>query len=256
MKKQFTLAVLVVLCLALFAPLTAKAQQQEAPVYTFVALWAVPRAQWAEYGAWVEKTQPVLERLFKDGTIVSWGRFETLVHTEEGYTHGAWWQSSSIAGIERTLKELLKLPPSPALTGARHRDHLYRSLVYRTKGPGSGPAYLEVNASQVQPGKGDEWRGLFDKYTKPTIDELLTNGTITHYELQVEDYHTMNSGWRWGVTILPNAESIDKVNDAFRALNNKRTAEEREAIGAAFREVTVPGAHWDYVARVTNYQMK
>ncbi len=256
MRQSSLVVAFLVLCLGLLEPVTVVAQQQEAPVYTFVALWAIPRAQWAEFGTWVEKTQPVLERLFKDGTLVSWGRFETIVHTEEGYTHGAWWQSSNIAGIERTLIELLKLPPSPALTGARHRDYIYRSLVYRTKGGASGPAYLEVNATQVQPGKGREWRELFDKYTKPTLDELVGNGTISHYELQVEDYHTMNGGWRWSVTLLPNAEAIDKVNAAFRALGDKRSQEERDAIAAAFRDVTVPGAHSDYVARVTKYQIK
>ena len=258
MKKVNSLAIIMGICLALFAPPTASAQQQEQPMYTFVALWGVPRAQWTAYTQWIEnQTRPVFERMFKDGTIVSWGAFETIVHQEGGYTHGAWWTASSVAAIERTLKELLKLPPNPAAAaGAKHRDYLYRSLIYRTKGPGAGTGYIEVNASQVQPGKGQEWRELFDKYTKPTLDELLANGTITHYELQVEDYHTENPGWRWGVTFLPNADAIDKVNAAFRALGEKRSAEERRAIGDAFRDVTVPGAHWDYVARVTNYQTK
>ncbi len=257
--KRFTsiFVAVVVLCLPLLAPVFVRAQQQEPPVYTFVALWNVPRAQWAEYTTWREKNaQPVLDRMFKDGTLVSWGNFETLVHQEDGYTHGVWWQASGIAGLERARLELIKLPPSPAMTGARHRDFLYRSLIHYTKAAGPTSGYLRVSSSQVQPGKGDEFRKLWEKYAKPTYDELLANGTITYYELEVEDVHTQNPGWRYVVSIAPSAEAVDKVNATFVALNQKRSAEEREGISAMFREVTVPGAHWDYVARIASYAQK
>ena len=247
----------IMLCPLLLVPAIVEAQQQEPPVYTFVSLWDVPRAQWADFTAYRDKnSRPVVERMFKDGTLASWGYFETVVHIENGYTHGGWYSATSIAGIERIRTELVKLPPNPAAAGARHRDHLFRSLIYRTKGAGPTSGYLSVSATQVQPGKGEEWRELWDKYAKPTLEELLANGTVTHFELEVEDVHTENPGWRYSVEIAPSAEGVDKVNVAFRALGDKRSAEERRAVGAAFREVTVPGAHWDYVARVTNYAQK
>ncbi len=60
---------LVVLSLLLLAlPVVA----QEAPVYTYLAHWNVPRAQWAEFIAFGEENAfPVLERMLADGTIVA-----------------------------------------------------------------------------------------------------------------------------------------------------------------------------------------
>ena len=109
---------------------------------------------------------------------------------------------------------------------------------------------------QVERGKGDRWRELWEKYTKPTYDELLTNGTILTYVVAVQQVHTDNPGWRYVWYVAPSADAVDKVRAAFVALGKKRTAEENRGIAAAFDEVTVAGAHWDYFARVLNYAHK
>ena len=79
---------------------TAPAAAQTAPAtepYTFVAQWAVPRAQWAAYVTDFDKnTKPVLEKHAAAGTLISWGAFESIVHEKDGYTHGVWWTSTSI----------------------------------------------------------------------------------------------------------------------------------------------------------------
>ena len=249
--------VLAVLCMALLVPLVATAQQQETPVFTFVALWNVPRAQWGDFTAFAEKnTRPILDRLLADGTLVGWGNFNTVVHTEDGYTHGAWFAASSIAAIERALGELLKLPPNPAALGARHRDHLFRTLIHRARTVNAANGYLWVSALQVKPGKGQEWRDLWEKYTKATYDELQANGTLASYEVEVEQVHTESPAWRFIVYVAPSADAVDKVRAAMAALGEKRSAEERRTISAAFEEVVVPGAHWDYFAHVQNYAHK
>jgi len=255
MSKRIYL-VLAVLLVGLLVPLVATAQQPEPPVYTFVALWNVPRAQWAEFTAfWEKNARPVLDRLQADGTIIGYGSFASVVHTEEGYTHGNFWETTSLAAVERALGELLKLPPNPASLGARHRDRLFRSLIYRARAA-SGSGYVWVSATQVKPGKGREARELWEKYSKPTYDELLANGTISLYKLEVEHVHTESPGWRGVVYVAPSADAVDKVRAAFLALEQKRSSEENRAIGDAFAEVTVAGAHWDFFARVTNYAHK
>ncbi len=249
--------VLAVLCMALLVPLVATAQQQETPVFTFVALWNVPRAQWAEFTAFAEKNnRPILERLLADGTLVGWGNFNTVVHTEDGYTHGGWFAATSIAGIERALGEFLKLPPNPATLGARHRDHLFRSLIYKARAASPTSGYLWVSTTQVKPGKGREWRELWEKYTKPVLDELQANGTLSSYFVEEEHVHTESPSWRYSGYVAPSADAVDKVWAAIVALGQKRTAEERSAIGDAFAEVTVAGAHRDFFARVSNYAHK
>ena len=244
---------LAVLCLSLLAPCLATAQQQEQPVFTFVALWDVPRDKWAEFTAFNEKnSRPVLDRLTADGTIVGWGSIAAVVHEPDGFTHRNWFEATSITGIERALGELLKLPPNPATIGARHRDYLFRSLWRRTRATSPTTGYIWVSTTLVKPGRGDDWRALWDKYTKPTYEQLFANGTLTYLKLQVEQVHTDDSGMRWFVYIAPSIEAMDKAQAAIGAMFTQRP----EEIGRAFAEVTVPAAHRDAFLRILTYTQK
>lgn len=258
MSKRVCL-ILAAFVVLLLAPLVASAQQQEPPIFTFVSEWTIARAQWDEFTAqWDRGARQILERMIADGTIVSWGRYMTVVHEQDQSTHGSWYAATSMAAIEKVLAELLKLPPNPAITaaGVKHRDYYLRSLAQKRRaGTGSG-AYLWVSSTKVQPGKGQQWRELWDKYTKPVYDELVANGTIAMLSLDVEQVHTDESGWRYAVYIVPNADGLDKVRAAFDAAAQKRGPEANRGVGEAFAAVTVAGAHRDYFARVLNYAQK
>ena len=175
----------------------------------------------------------------------------TVVHEVDGFTHGIWWEATSIAAIERVREELIKLPPSPAITGAKHRDHLFRSLIYRRRATGTTSGYVSVAAFQVQPGRGSEWLDLWKRYFQPIYDEWLANGTISMYEVEIEQIHTENPNWRYIVTVAPNAEALDKIAAGITALFEKNPT-----LGAAFVPLSVPGAHWDYLARVAAFAQK
>ncbi len=257
MSKRVSL-LLAMLALMLLAPLAASAQQQEPPTFTYVSEWAVPRAQWLEYQAAREKnTKPIFEKMLADGTIIGWGMYTTAVHDESGITHGVWYEATSIAALERVLGEFLKLPPSPMqLAATKHHDYLLRSTLHRSKAASGSNGYLWVSSTQVQPGKGQEWRELWDKYTKPIYDELLADGTILGYWIDVEQVHTDNPNWRYVVYLAPNADAVGKVGAAFEAAGQKRGAEANRGIGRAFADVTVAGVHRDFFARVTHYAQK
>jgi hypothetical protein len=86
-----------VIAMVVVVPAAFSQMDQQQPVYTFVSQFQVPRANWAAYGEDSEKTVvPILEKLAADGTLVSWSTFEHVVHTPEGYTHGAAWSSGTI----------------------------------------------------------------------------------------------------------------------------------------------------------------
>src|SRR5260370_11986845 len=95
------IAGLVVVVLSVGVVPAEISQMEPTPrVYTFVSQFQVPRANWAQYAEDAEKTfVPIAEKMLADGSIVSWSTFENVVHTPEGYTHGAPWSSSSIAGL-------------------------------------------------------------------------------------------------------------------------------------------------------------
>jgi hypothetical protein len=257
MNKRIPI-LLTALALLLLAPLVASAQQQEPPTFTFVSEWAVPRAQWPEYQAAREKnTKPIFDKMLADGTIIGWGMYVTVVHDESGITHGTWYEATSMAALERVLGELVKLTPSPMqLAATKHRDYLLRSPLRRSKAASGSNGYLWVGAYQIQPGKGQEWRDLWDKYSKPLFEELFGNGAISAYWIELEQVHTDNPAMAYVVWTTPNADGIDKFFSAARARSQKRSAEENRAIGDAFAGVTVAGAHRDFFARVTHYAQK
>jgi hypothetical protein len=255
MSKRFAFF-MAVLCAAMILPAVASAQA-EPPMYTFVAEWAVPRDKWDDFNAgWEKNSKPILERMSANGTLVGWGAFNAVIHLDGEITHGTWFAANSIGAIERVREELIKQPNPAMASTTKHRDYLLRSIARggRTAGPASG--YLWVSSSVVQPGKGQDWRAHWDKYSKAVYDQLVKDGTITWYTVDAEQVHTEASGLRFVVYVTPNADGVDKVNAAFAAANQKRSEEERRAIGSALGDMTVAGAHRDFFAKVSLYWNK
>jgi len=139
---------LAVLCLPLLAPVMASTQQPTEPAaFTYVAEWAIPRAQWDAFQANFDKnTRPVLDRASADGTLVSWGSYATYVHLDGDVTHGFWMQSVGSGGIEKVREQLIKNPPDPSLLAAtKHRDYFLRSLLRKARTTGlAGTALLPL----------------------------------------------------------------------------------------------------------------
>jgi hypothetical protein len=255
--QKAPLAAVFVVCLGLLMPSVSSAQQAASAGYTFVAEWDAPRDKWSEVAAFAEKSwRPLLERLVADGTLTDFGIYETVVHIPGEMTNGLWWSSKTMAGIEKARLEALKIPPASALAAAKHRDYFLRSLIWKSR-PGSGSGgYLRVSTSVVQPGKAAEWRALWEKHTQPFYEEQIANGTFLAYGVQLEQVVTDNPGARMVVSVVPSAEALDKALIASNALNAKRTQAERDAITAAFNQVTVPGAARTYLARLTSLATK
>jgi hypothetical protein len=254
-----TTAIGLVALLALLAATGAAAQPAGQTSFTFVAEWQVPRAQWATFVADFDKnTRPVLEKLAASGTLVSWGAFESIVHTPDGPTHGTWWAATSAAGIEQARLELLKASAASTSLGAAtsHRDYYLRSLLGNGKSASGTGAYLSVSSSLLKPGQAAEWRQLFEKNQKPIFDDLVAKGVLLGYSVDVEDVHTDNPLWRHVVTVSPNIEAEDKIAAAFDAAAAKRSDDERKAITAANQATVEPGAHRDMFARIIRHWSK
>ena len=243
--------------LLLLSGSAAVAQEKTPTVYTFVAEWNIPRDQWGAYVDFNEKTlRPVLERLSGDGTLIGWGNFATVVHSVEGPTHGSWFTANSVAAIEKARLELIKVATSPITAKAAHWDFLLRSDTYGARSTAPSSGYLYVNTVRLRPGKSQDWEDLWNKYSKPTFEQLMSDGTLLAYSVDLEDVHTDNPYNRFVVTVSSNADAEDKMNAAFEAVGAKRSAEESRAIGDAFTAATDREAHRDYFAQVISYWHK
>src|SRR5258708_23320239 len=118
MNKRIV-GLLVIVVAAMLVPAALPKMEPTPTVYTYVSQFQVPRANWAAYSEDTEKTVvPVAEKMMADGTILSWSTFEQVIHTPDGYTHGAAWSSNSIAGLMKVLDEIRKTRPRPGQIAA------------------------------------------------------------------------------------------------------------------------------------------
>src|SRR5712664_2748602 len=106
MKKRIAGLLVFVLALML-VPAALPQTESTTIVYTYVSQYQIPRVICIAYSEDAEKSfVPVVEKSLADGTILSWSTFEQVVHTPDGYTHGAAWSSTSIAGLMKVIDEI------------------------------------------------------------------------------------------------------------------------------------------------------
>src|SRR5467141_1349664 len=247
MKKR--IAGLLVMVLAVMLVPAALPQMEPTPVvYTYVSQFQIPRANWAAYSEDSEKTVvPVVEKMTADGTILSWSTFEQVIHTADGYTHGAAWSSTSISGLMKVLDEIRKSGPRPGQVAAtKHEDLLMQSSMYRV---GSGtPAYLRVVCSNAKADKPGEYTATLKKLLVPTFEEQLKRGVATYYGVDEQYVNTSAQSLRCTVITYPNADGMDKWATAINTTMSKWSPAER----AEFAGSTVADSRRDIMARITH----
>jgi hypothetical protein len=252
MKKR--IAGLLVLVLAVMLVPAALPQMEPTPiVYTYVSQFQIPRANWAQYAEDTDKNfVPIAQKFMGDGTIIGWSTFENLVHTPEGYTHGAAWSSNSIAGLTRVLDELRKSGPRPGqIASTRHEDLLMQSTMHHAVSGHWTTGYLRV-VCQLAKGNPEDYSAALMKYLGPTFDEQLKKGVVTSYGIDSQYVNTGAASLRCVVVTYPNAESMDKWAAAINATFGKMS----QADNNAFFGTTVPDSRRDMMARLTHYAHK
>ncbi|HEV2387252.1 MAG TPA: hypothetical protein VGS20_08355 [Candidatus Acidoferrales bacterium] len=250
--KTASLALAGVFCLALAAP--ALAQESPAPtLYTYVAEWGVPRAQWTDMTKFMDAERGVLDKLVDDGTLVAYGTFQNQVHTLEGITHGDWFEATSIAGI---LKALATLGPSstssPVLAASRHQDFLFQSTVYGSRGGSYHQGYLWAAHFTIKPGQLGTWMRTFTNFVRPVLDQLMADGTILHYQLHTDVVHSPGSEETVDYAYVTSGpDGIDKFRAAVAAAEARNSA-----IAPSLGPIEIPAGHFDMLAQVGVMRLK
>ena len=223
----------------------------------YVSEWEIPRDRWGEFETSADHNiRPLMELQMKQGTILSWGIYRSMLTQDGAATHGFWFEAPSIQGIEQVLDELSRLPLMPVPPNARHHDYLYRAQLRRaTSGQGTG-GYLFVNTTQIQPGKRQSWREWWDKNQKPNFEQYLAEGLVTEYELVGEEIHHAGPNWVYLIYVTPSAEALDKLNATFATNTAKRSPEENRLVNEALDAAVIPSGHQDYIARALAYSQR
>src|SRR5260370_9337059 len=184
-KRIAGLVVVVALAALVAVPIALSQMEQAQPVvYTFVSQFQVPRANWAQYSENTEKSfVPIADKMVADGTILSYSTFEGIVNTTDGYTHGAAWSSTSIAGLTKVLDEVRKAGPLPVqIAATKHEDHLMQTSMYLAGCSGT-PAYLRAGCQNAQPDKPEGYAAALKKNLWPTVEEQFKKGLVNYVGL-------------------------------------------------------------------------
>ncbi len=254
-KPIMGLFVVVLLAAVIAVPIALPQMEQAQTVYTYVSQFQIPRANWPQYAEDTEKTfVPIAEKLLADGTLIGWSTSENIVHTPEGYTHGAAWSSNSIAGLTRVLDEMRKAGPRPAqIAATKHEDLLLQSTMYHAASSGSGTSgYLRGVCGLAQAGKAGDYAATLKKYLWPTFEDQVKKGAATSFALEEQYVNSGPPSTRCLVIAYPNEEGMDKWATAINATLGKMSQADREALFGA----VVPDSRRDFMLRITHYAHK
>lgn len=218
------------------------------PLYTYVANWQVPRANWPDMDKVIEPVNAIMEKAMADGTIVAYGHDENVIHTPDLETHDNWWSAMSMAGLLKVLDQLRTSSSgnSPGLAAAtKHWDEMYVSRYYNWKsGPYKG-AYTRVAEYKLKADAPDNAVEMLSEHlVVPLLEKMLANGTIVEYEIDVQAIHTESPDTFAIVYIAPNPEGLDTVQAAVMDI-----VKSHPLTGQAFGSMTDDSAHRDELIR-------
>ena len=253
-RKRWGIFAVVVTLVAMAAWTTVASAQDEPkekpPMYSYVAFWNIPRAQWADMDKNDAADQKILDKALADGAIVAYGNDLNLVHEVDGMTHDGWWSSMSMAAMLNVLEKFYKsgTVTSPVLASAtKHSDGIFVSRYYNWR-PGSYKnAYTRVGMYKLKPDVPERALEMLSKsFIVPMLEKLLADGSIVEYEIDTEAIHTQAPGTFWIDVISPNADGLDKLNAALRDSSKTNPLN-----GAAFTSMVDEAAHRDNLASST-----
>jgi hypothetical protein len=243
------------LVIAMATPLIAQNEVKEkSPIYIYIGEWNIPRAQWAEMEKSETADQSMLQSAMSAGTLVAYGFDTNLVHQADGPTHDDWWVSTSMAGILNMLDQFYKAgsSASPVLTSAtKHSDSIDVSRYYNWKPGTYKGAYTHGSTYKLKADAPDDAVGLLAKsFLVPFMEKMMSEGAIVEYDIDTEAIHTEAPGSFVLYYTAPNAEGLDKVNQALQQMLKASPLD-----GPAFGSMIDFTAHRDYLSR-TNATFK
>ena len=279
----------VILALALALVWCAgSAYAQQPPLgLTFVSDYHVRPGKEVDFMQLVKTVgEPVRDKLMAEGVIMAWGIDTPLMRAPGQPNYSIWYAVANLNGVQQVQDairaQLRKLADEEkkAADDARKKggkgakttaeriqevyeldktkDWFFRDVLanFSSAPPPAGLlSYTWIETDRVLPGKGPEYRQLFEKYDKPILDKLLADGTLGAYGLSVEEVRTTDSFTHFLWVSVPNLAAADKINAAFEAAFSKRSDEERAQIRQHYFSLVDAPANRSFVLRAVIFKV-
>jgi hypothetical protein len=234
----------------------AQESNDDGPVYTRVASWAVERAKW---DAFVEDYKAhdmkVMQKLFDEGVVIEFGLDVETLHGAEGWTHYTWYSTKSMGDLAKVdaawesymdsmgkdSKQSVDSDFASMIT--KHEDHLGHGIVAHYSDSSADGSYYYSWSVKLQPGFGSEFRDYFDEYNGKVLQQLMEEGAIISYGLSRAEIST-SAGTRRTVWVqLPDLSAYDKLMAANRDAWGSMSDEQGRARWAGIREMIEMGSY-------------
>jgi len=233
---------------AIATPARAQEVKPKPPMYAYVAQWQVPRDKWPDLEKSSSALMSVLEKATADGTLVGYGRDESLVHSADGATHDNWWMANSMAGLVKVLEQVrvnAGNTSSAMSVATKHWDNIFVSRYYNWKPGQYKGAYIQISLFKLKPNAPrDALDQLCQHLIVPLLEKLVADGTIFEYEVDTEAIHSDDPGTFALVYITQTPEGLDKVQAAIRD-----SGKAHPLSGEAFDSATEDKGHRDYLMK-------
>ena len=222
--------------------------KEKPPMYSYVANWQIPRAQWADMDKANAADKTILDKALADGTIVGYGNDENLVHQPDGETHDNWWSAMSMAGLIKVLDQFYSsgsTTAGPLASATRHWDLIMVSTYYNWHPGAYRSGYTHVSYYKLKADAPDDAIDLLSKnLVVPLLEKQLSDGSILEYEIDTEAIHTSDPSGFWIVYVASNPEGLDSVDKAVQ-----QTLKSQPLSGPAFGGMTDFTVHRDELLR-------
>ena len=243
----FCAVTLFVICAMPVAAQMAEVKEKP-PLYSYVANWVIPRAQWGDMDKNNAADLPILQKALASGMIVGYGYDETLVHTPDGSTHDSWWSANSMAGVVNVLEQFYTTGAATnavLASSTKHWDSIWVSHYYNWHSGSFKGGYTKVGFYKLKKDAPDDAVEMLSKnLIVPLLEKMLAEGTIHEYEIDTQAIHTTAPDGFAIVYIAANAEGLDKVDAAIRA-----AVKAQPLFGPAFASMIESNAHRDELDR-------
>lgn len=182
-----------------------------------------------------------------DGVITSFGSYAILNHGEAGWTHGTWFDATSMANLLKFLETLRNAPDATAapLAAAKHADFILQSRDYAGHSGTFNNGILRVGRWLPRPGSDDSDGKILKATMVPLLDKLMADGALHGYAIHTEELHSEPIGTLYIAIIANGAEGIDKFDAALEAAQKSNPAG-----WAGLRTTFDEKGHYDFLARV------
>ncbi len=259
MRKSIALAFLLALGFA-----TSGYAEEMQPI-TLVSSFHVEFGKEGEFLKVIEDFDaPMFADLMEKGLVLSWGVSSPFLHQPEQATHSLWWTCPSMADMDEVLaamevheRKFFEENPEviQQMMGIidlpKHYDSIYRDLVHRYGTPpsaGSKP-YTWIFSAKAKPGHDDEYVKLWKKYSKPVLDNMIEDGSVSAYGLSIQEVRRTDEFTHFMWMTIPDFAAYEKARSTYLKSFAERSEEANKVLRDSYLEIAYPEASRGLVLR-------